>query len=71
MIFTTASKLWLNPRHGALPGQEIGDIQPGPRRANQGSHAIYFKQTDGGILILRILHQRMDPARHFADLGNP
>lgn len=45
-------------------GRDFSDIYPDTRRMNQGSHAIYFRPSRGGILILRILHQRMDPARH-------
>jgi toxin ParE1/3/4 len=33
-------------------------------RALYQSHTIYFKRETDGILILRILHQSMDPARH-------
>jgi toxin ParE1/3/4 len=45
-------------------GRAFGDIHPGARRANHRSHAIYFRPAGDGILILRILHQKMDPARH-------
>ncbi|HRO24668.1 MAG TPA: type II toxin-antitoxin system RelE/ParE family toxin [Promineifilum sp.] len=45
-------------------GRDFGDIHPDARRLNQGSHAIYYRPDADGILILRILHQRMDPARH-------
>jgi plasmid stabilization system protein ParE len=27
---------------------------------------IYFRTTDDGIAVIRILHQRMDAARHLA-----
>ena len=45
-------------------GRDFSDIHPGARRANHRSHAIYFRPSDDGILVLRILHQKMDPARH-------
>lgn len=45
-------------------GRDFGDVHPGARRANQGSHAIYYRSDTEGILVLRILHQKMDPARH-------
>jgi toxin ParE1/3/4 len=45
-------------------GRDFGDIHPGTCRANQQSHAIYFRPDADGILILRILHQATDPARH-------
>jgi toxin ParE1/3/4 len=28
------------------------------------SHHIYFVRIDGGIRVIRILHERMDPPRH-------
>lgn len=28
------------------------------------SHILYFVQTDDGITIIRVLHQRMDPTQH-------
>ena len=47
-----------------LSGADFGAIHPGARRANHESHAVYYRQNGPDILILRILHQRMDPARH-------
>lgn len=44
--------------------QDCATIQPGYRRRSVEQHAIYFRQTDYGIAIIRILHQRMNPARH-------
>ncbi|HVE44470.1 MAG TPA: type II toxin-antitoxin system RelE/ParE family toxin [Gammaproteobacteria bacterium] len=32
---------------------------------NVGSHIIFFKITDHGISIIRVLHQSMDFIRHF------
>jgi toxin ParE1/3/4 len=45
-------------------GRDFSDIHPGARRANHGSHAIYYRTAADGILILRILHQKRDPGRH-------
>lgn len=36
------------------------------RRYRSVSHAIYYRPTAEGILMLRILHGRMDPGRHLA-----
>ena len=33
-------------------------------RSNYESHAIYYRHDKTEILILRILHQHMDPVRH-------
>ena len=39
-------------------------IRLGLRCLNHKSHAIFYIETDQGILIVRILHDRQDPARH-------
>lgn len=44
--------------------QSCAAIRPGYRRRGVEQHAIYFQQTSYGIAVIRILHQRMDPARH-------
>ena len=47
-----------------LIGRDYGSLRPGLRRYEQASHSVYYRLTDTGILILRVLHRRMDPARH-------
>lgn len=49
------------PRRGA----SCDAIRAGYRRFGVGSHVIYYKTTDYGIAVIRILHQRMDAPRHF------
>ncbi|GGI68804.1 toxin ParE1 [Polymorphobacter multimanifer] len=44
--------------------QQCDRIRIGYRRQSVGSHVIYLKPTDYGIAVIRILHQRMDAARH-------
>jgi toxin ParE1/3/4 len=39
-------------------------IRPGYRRKNVERHVIYYRITDYGIVITRILHERMDSRRH-------
>jgi toxin ParE1/3/4 len=39
-------------------------LRPGYRRFRHMSHVIFFQVIDDGIRIVRVLHQRMDPARH-------
>lgn len=46
-------------------GTDYNDIRPGLHRYESVSHSIYYQPTKGGILVLRILHGKMDPARHF------
>ncbi|MFW8642687.1 type II toxin-antitoxin system RelE/ParE family toxin [Rhizobium beringeri] len=41
------------------------DIRKGYRKVSVGSHFLYFKSKDAGqIIIVRILHRRMDVAKH-------
>jgi toxin ParE1/3/4 len=47
-----------------LQSQDCAAIRPGYRRRGVEQHVIYFRQTSYGIAIIRILHQRMDQARH-------
>mgnify|MGYP006288324153 CR=1 FL=1 len=43
---------------------DIGDVRRDYRKSRGGSHVIFFKFTDDGIDVVRILHQRMDFERH-------
>ena len=45
-------------------GRLYGDIRPGLRRMEQGKHVIFYRDEPGGILVCRILHQRMLPETH-------
>ena len=40
------------------------DIRPGYRRRSVERHMIYFRITNYGIAVVRILHGRMDAPRH-------
>lgn len=46
-------------------GRACDDIRPGYRRYAEGSHTIFYREVGGDIEIVRILHGRMDPDRHF------
>jgi len=39
-------------------------IRKGYRRSQVGRHAIYFRQTDYGIVVVRVLHDRMLSTLH-------
>lgn len=44
-------------------GRKVGrpvDVRPGYMKYAVGSHMLYFRQMDDWIVIVRILHQRMD-----------
>ncbi|MGX1791589.1 type II toxin-antitoxin system RelE/ParE family toxin [Microbacterium sp. NPDC055312] len=45
-------------------GQAADDIRVEYRRYTIGRHLIYFIPRGDGVDVIRILHQRMDPARH-------
>jgi toxin ParE1/3/4 len=38
-------------------------ILPGLRRFEIGKHVVFYDEGDAGILIVRVLHQRMMPAK--------
>ena len=45
-------------------GRASDEIRPGLQRFEHGRHVIFYRQETGGILVSRILHQRMLPERH-------
>ena len=48
-------------------GRSCDDIRPGLRRMESSRHVVFYREEAGGILISRILHQRMLPERHAFD----
>lgn len=44
-------------------GRKCDDIRPGLRRMECGRHVVFYRQEAGGILVSRLLHQRMLPER--------
>jgi len=52
-----------NPALGRL----CDDIRPGLRRLEHGKHVVFYRHERGGVLVSRILHQRMLPDRHAID----
>jgi toxin ParE1/3/4 len=53
-------------RNPAL-GRACDEVRPGLRRMEHGKHIVFYRQKPGGILVSRILHQRMLPERHVID----
>ena len=45
-------------------GIERDDIAVGLHSRATGSHIIYYRISEPGLEVLRVLHQRMDPKRH-------
>ena len=46
-------------------GRPCDDIREGYRKHSVGKHIIFYRIAKKRIEIVRILHQRMDPERHF------
>ena len=47
-----------------MVGLATEDIRPGYRKVGVGSHVMYFRMWADTLEIVRILHWRMDVARH-------
>jgi len=45
----------------------VDDVRPGLHRLEHGQHVVFYRQERGGILVSRILHQRMLPDKHAID----
>jgi len=45
-------------------GRACDEILEGYRRYGIGSHLLFYVERADGVDVIRILHQRMDPARH-------
>jgi toxin ParE1/3/4 len=41
-------------------GKACDELRPGYRKYPVGSHILFYRLTDAGVDIVRILHQRMD-----------
>jgi toxin ParE1/3/4 len=48
-------------------GRPCDEIRPGLRRIEEGKHVVFYRVDPGGILISRILHQRMLPENQAID----
>jgi toxin ParE1/3/4 len=45
-------------------GRPCDEVRPGLRRMEHGKHVVFYRlQKPGGIIVVRILHQRMLPER--------
>ena len=45
-------------------GRSAERLAPGLRRFEHGAHVIFYVEDEVGVLIVRILHARMDASRH-------
>ncbi|WP_439570835.1 type II toxin-antitoxin system RelE/ParE family toxin [Sphingomonas sp.] len=54
-----------------LAGSDHGDVSPGLRKWRSGSHNIFYRIRGDVVLIVRILHARMDVLSARATLQSP
>ena len=59
-LHTSLNTLAENPRMG----RDFSHVKEAARRFEYVSHSVYYRVTDDGILVLRVLHMRMDPGLH-------
>jgi toxin ParE1/3/4 len=52
-----------NPALGRL----CDHVRPGLHRHEHGRHVVFYRPERGGIVVSRVLHQRMLPDRHAID----
>ena len=45
-------------------GRPRDEVRPGYRSRAVGSHVVFYVISAGGVDVIRVLHQRMDPDRH-------
>lgn len=45
-------------------GRDASHIRHGYRATEITSHIAFYRTTEAGVLIIRVLHARMDPRRH-------
>jgi toxin ParE1/3/4 len=48
-------------------GRACDHIRPGLRRMEHGRHVVFYRIKAGGVLVSRILHQRMLPEKQSID----
>ncbi len=48
-------------------GRSCDDVRSGLRRIKPGKHVVFYRRESSGILVSRILHERMLPERHVID----
>ena len=56
---------------GAVITRARDDLRPGVLMATSGRHSIFFEADDSRILVVRVLHDRMDYRRHLSPSALP
>jgi toxin ParE1/3/4 len=49
---------------GTVVSRNRDDLRPGLQMATSGRHCVFFEADQSRILIVRVLHDRMDYERH-------
>jgi toxin ParE1/3/4 len=55
---------------GTVLTRNRDDLGPGLQMATSGRHCIFFEADQSRVLVVRVLHDRMDYARHL-DTSEP
>jgi toxin ParE1/3/4 len=50
-------------RAGTVVARNRDDLRPGLRMATSGRHCVFFEADESRILVVRVLHDRMDYPR--------
>lgn len=49
---------------GTVVSRNRDDLKPGLQMATSGRHSVFFEADQSRILVVRVLHDRMDYQRH-------
>ena len=56
---------------GTVVSRNRDDLRPGLQMATSGRHCVFFEADQSRVLVVRVLHDRMDYQRHLdADAGS-
>jgi toxin ParE1/3/4 len=51
-------------RSGQIAWRKRDDLRPDLKMATSGRHRVFFEDDDSRVLVIRVLHDRMDYRRH-------
>ncbi len=51
-------------RAGTVASRNRDDLRPGLHMATSGRHCVFFEVDESRVLVVRVLHDRMDYPRH-------
>ncbi len=56
---------------GAIVTRARDDLRPGVQMVQSGRHTIFFEGDGSRVVVLRVLHDRMDYRRHLRHSDDP